>query len=77
MSVRSRRDNALAVENASSGELFDLLDSVEDATGDIFERCLNRRRRLAPIGLPKAIALALDQNRLCRGAATIGGDDDV
>jgi hypothetical protein len=77
MPVRSGGDDALALENASSRELFDLLDSVEDTTGDIFERGLNRRRRLAPIGLPKAIALALDQNRLRRGAATIGSDDDV
>ena len=71
------RNDLVAVENLAAGEFFDFRNRVQHAAGDIFERRFDRRRCFATIRLPIFVADLLDQNGFGRGAATVGGDDDV
>ena len=71
------RENAFAFQDGAPGEFFNLLDGVEDASGDVFERSLDRCGRLTAAGLPVAFSLFFYKDGLGGRAAAVRGDDDV
>ncbi len=75
--IAAGRDDGIAVQNFSAGEFFNFCNRVEHSAGHIFERRFHRGRGFPAIGLPVFVADFLDQNGFGRGAATVGGDDDV
>ena len=75
--VATGRDDPVAVQNFPAGEFFNFRNRVQHPARHIFERCFHRRRCFTAIGLPVFVADLLDQNGFGRGAATVGGDDDI
>jgi hypothetical protein len=71
------RENLVTVEDFQAGEFFNFRNRIQHPARYIFERRFHRRRRLTAIGLPVLVADLLDQNGFGRGAATVGGHDDI
>ena len=70
-------DDGFAVENLPAGEFFDFLNSIEYAARDVFIGGFNCSGGFTPIGLAIDIVLFFNQDGFGRGAAAIGGDDDI
>ena len=68
-------DRAVVGDEAAARELADLGQRVRDADRHIREGFLDRRRRLRAARLTPAVADALDEDRLRRRRAAVGGED--
>ena len=75
--IATGRDDRVAVQNFAAGEFFNFRNRVQHPARHIFERRFYRRRCFAAIGLPVFVADLLDQDGFGRGAATVGGDNDI
>ena len=71
------RDDAVAIQDRAPRQFFDFSDGVQHTPGDVFKRRFDGGRRFATIGLAILVPDLFDQDGLCRGAAAVGGDDDV